>query len=79
MMKEISVKDEKEQIGTGRLNELLPNSMKKEIRKHVLNGGLATIEQLAVMTDIDVFRLFSENYSFIFHEASKIELVEKNN
>lgn len=79
MMKEINIKNETEEIGTGRLNELLPYSMKKEIRKHVLNGGLATIEQLAVMTDIDVFRLFSENYSFIFHEASKIELVEKNN
>ena len=30
MMKEINIKNETEEIGTGRLNELLPYSMKKE-------------------------------------------------
>ena len=77
MIKEINIKNETEEIGTWRLNELLPYSMKKEIRKYVLNDGLATVEQLAVMTDIEVYKLISKKYSVFYLETSKIELIER--
>ena len=77
MIKEINIKNETEEIGTGRLNELLPYSMKNEIRKYVLNDGLATVEQLAVMTDIEVYKLISKKYSVFYLETSKIELIER--
>ena len=77
MIKEINIKNETEEIGTGRLNELLPYSMKKEIRKYVLNDGLATVEQLAAMTDIEVYKLISKKYSGFYLETSKIELIER--
>jgi hypothetical protein len=59
----------------GRLNYI---GMSRAIRKLALDDKLATAEELAVMTEIDVCDLIVKDYVVVYSESDEIGLVRKD-
>lgn len=65
-------------VMTGReLNDKLIG-MEKRIRQFALADKLATAEEIAVMSKIEVCNLIVENYTVVYAEAGEIGLVPTN-
>lgn len=59
----------------GKLNYI---GMSRAIRKLALNDELATAEELAVMTEVEVCDLIVKKYVVVYSESEEIGLVRKD-
>lgn len=66
---------------TGReLSEKLNyTGMEKAVRVLALKEKLASAEEIAVMSELDVCNLISEHYEMVFSESENVGLVKKEN
>lgn len=53
-------------------------SMERGIRKLALEDKMATAEEIAVMSEIDVCELISKEYELVYSESEEIGLVHKD-
>ena len=53
--------------------------MEIAVRKLALKEKLASAEEIAVMSELDVCNLISEHYEMVFSESENIGLVKKEN
>lgn len=53
--------------------------MEKGVRVLALKEKLATAEEIAVMSELDVCDLLSKHYELVFSESENIGLVKKEN
>ena len=52
--------------------------MEREIRKLALEDKMATAEEIAVMSEIEVCELISKEYELVYSESEEIGLVHKD-
>ena len=52
--------------------------MERGIRKLALEDKMATAEEIAVMSEIDVCELISKEYELVYSESEEIGLVHKD-
>ena len=52
--------------------------MSRGVRKIALDDKLASAEELAVMSEVEVCNLVAENYQLVYAEDEKIGLVHNN-
>lgn len=67
-------------VMTGRelKNKLNYSGMEKSVRRLALDSKLATAEEIATMTSIEVCNLIVANYTVVYAEADEIGLVPTN-
>ena len=53
--------------------------MSRGIRELVLRDNLATTDELAVMTEVEVCELIVQNYKLVYSEPEEIGLVHNDN
>ena len=53
--------------------------MERAVRKLALKEKLASAEEIAVMSELDVCDLLSKHYELVFSESENIGLVKKEN
>lgn len=59
-------------------NKLNYSGMEKSVRRLALDSKLATAEEIATMTSIEVCNLIVANYTVVYAEADEIGLVSTN-
>ena len=59
-------------------NKLNYSGMEKSVRRLALDSKLATAEEIATMTSVEVCNLIVENYTVVYAEADEIGLVPTN-
>ena len=65
-------------VMTGRDNKLNYIGMERSVRRLALDSKLATAEEIATMTSVEVCDLIVENYTVVYAEADEIGLVPVN-
>lgn len=53
--------------------------MERAVRELALKEKLASAEEIAVMSELDVCDLISEHYEMVFSESENVGLVKKEN
>lgn len=61
------------------LSKLNYFGMSKDIRKLALRDNLATADELAIMSEIEVCDLIAQNYRLVYSEDEEIGLVHNDN
>ena len=52
--------------------------MERDIRKLALEDNMATAEELAVMSEVEVCELISKEYELVYSESEELGLVHKD-
>lgn len=60
-------------------NKLNYLGMSRGIRKLALRDNLATADELAVMSEVEVCELIAQNYQLVYAESEEIGLVHNDN
>ena len=58
-------------------NHIKYTGMERDARKIVLKNNLAKAEDIAIMTDIEVYEILLQKYEVVMSEREKILLIEK--
>lgn len=64
-------------VGKDLLEKLNYLEMEHDIRELALKDKMATAEEIAIMSELDVCNLICQNYQLVYAEPEKIGLVKK--